>query len=91
MWRFYSYLDVHEAGAGDVCDGRPDLLPGVDHIYAEGVYRVTPSEEICVKVYVNDVFTLPDTDFDSYHLFQDGYHGCPYPKSSWWWIGSVPI
>ena len=50
MWRFYSYLDVHEAGAGDVCHGRPDLLPGVDHIHTEGVHRITPGEEICVKI-----------------------------------------
>ena len=40
---------MHEAGAGDVCDGRSDLLSGVDHIDPEGVHRVTPGEETQVN------------------------------------------
>ena len=52
---------MHEAGAGDICHGCPDLLPGVDHIHAEGVDRITPSEETYVEVYVNDVLCLMPT------------------------------
>ena len=55
---------MHEAGAGDVCHWRPDLLPGVDHIHAESVHRITPGEETYEKVYVSDVFTLSDTKED---------------------------
>lgn len=35
-------LDVEEAGAGDVGDRGADLLPGVDHVHAEGVHGVPP-------------------------------------------------
>ena len=35
-------LDVEEAGAGDVGDGGAHLLPGVDHVHAERVHRITP-------------------------------------------------
>lgn len=38
-------LDMEEAGAGDVGHRGSHLLPGVDHIHAEGVYRVTPGTE----------------------------------------------
>lgn len=35
-------LDVEEAGAGDVGHRGSHLLPGVNHVHAEGVDRVTP-------------------------------------------------
>lgn len=35
-------LDVEEAGAGDVGDRGAHLLPGVDHVDAEGVHGVPP-------------------------------------------------
>ncbi len=34
---------MEEGSARDVRDGRPHLLAGVDHVHAEGVYRVAPN------------------------------------------------
>lgn len=38
-------LDVEEAGAGDVGHRGPNLLPGVNHVHAERVHRVTPATQ----------------------------------------------
>lgn len=37
-------LDMEEAGAGDVGHRGSHLLPGVNHIHTEGVYRITPAK-----------------------------------------------
>lgn len=37
-------FDMEETGAGDVGDGRADLLPRVDHVNAKSVHRVPPAE-----------------------------------------------
>lgn len=38
-------LDMEEAGAGDVGHRGAHLLPGVNHVHAEGVHGITPGTE----------------------------------------------
>lgn len=33
---------MEERGPGDVSDGRPNLLPGMDHVHSERVHRIPP-------------------------------------------------
>lgn len=35
-------LDMEEAGTGNVGDRGPDLLPGVNHVHAEGIHGISP-------------------------------------------------
>lgn len=41
---------MEEAGAGNVGHRGSHLLPGVNHVHAEGVYRVAPGRERVVEV-----------------------------------------
>lgn len=40
MTQIHSYLDVKEAGAGNVGDGRAHLLPGMDHVHPKRVHSI---------------------------------------------------
>lgn len=35
-------LDMEEAGTGNVGDRGPNLLPGMNHVHAEGIHSISP-------------------------------------------------
>lgn len=49
-------LDMEEAGAGDVGDRGPNLLPGMNHVHTERIHRIPPEMEGRVTKRARDIY-----------------------------------